>query len=120
LFIPAGQPGAKGIELAYFRQPALHFLAKQTGCRIKPHRRQKACEVPTARFGPVGPGILPWRCGEAEKVLKGKRLNRDRAAKAAAAAMKDAEPLAHNEYKIPLFRGLIEQQLMAIAQAGSR
>jgi xanthine dehydrogenase YagS FAD-binding subunit len=43
------------------------------------------------------------------------RLDRDRAAKAAAAAMNNADPMEQNDYKIPLFRGLIEQQLMAIA-----
>jgi CO/xanthine dehydrogenase Mo-binding subunit len=36
------------------------------------------------------------------------------------AAVKNAEPMEQNEYKIPLFRGLIEQQLMAIVQPGSR
>ena len=62
-----------------------------------------------------GAAPVPWRSGDAEEVLKGRRLNRDRAAKAAGAAVKNAEPMAQNEYKIPLFRGLIEQQLMAIA-----
>ena len=63
-----------------------------------------------------GAAPVPWRCGEAEKFLNGKGLNQQRAAGAAAAAVKDAEPMAHNEYKIPLFRGLIEQQLIAIAR----
>jgi len=63
-----------------------------------------------------GAAPVPWRCGEAEKFLNGKGLNQQHAAGAAAAAVKDAEPMAHNEYKIPLFRGLIEQQLMAIAR----
>jgi len=56
----------------------------------------------------------PWRSVEAEKVVKGTRLDRDRAAQAAEAVVKNAEPMEQNEYKIPLFRGLIEQQLMAI------
>jgi len=47
-------------------------------------------------------------------------LNPGRAAKAAEAAMQDAESLAQNDYKIPLFRGLIEQQLTAIAQGRLR
>jgi len=50
-----------------------------------------------------------------EKVIKGGRLDQDRAAMAAEAAMRNAEPMEQNEYKIPLFRGLIEQQLMAMA-----
>jgi CO/xanthine dehydrogenase FAD-binding subunit len=39
-------------------------------------------------------------------------------AKAAEAAVKNAEPMTQNQYKIPLFSSLIEQQLMAIAQPG--
>lgn len=67
-----------------------------------------------------GAAPVPWRSAEAEKVVKGERLDRDRAAKAAEAAVKNAEPMEQNEYKIPLFRGLIEQQLMDMAQPGSR
>jgi xanthine dehydrogenase YagS FAD-binding subunit len=62
-----------------------------------------------------GAAPVPWRSAEAEKIVKGGQLDRDRAAKAAAAAVKNAEPMDQNEYKVPLFRGLIEQQLMAIA-----
>jgi xanthine dehydrogenase YagS FAD-binding subunit len=67
-----------------------------------------------------GAAPVPWRSTEAEKVVKGSRLDWDRAAKAAEAAVKNAEPMEQNKYKIPLFRGLIEKQLMAIAQPGSR
>ena len=66
-----------------------------------------------------GAAPVPWRSAEAEKAVKGTRLDRDRAAKAAEAAVKNADPMEQNGYKIPLFRGLIEQQLMAIAQPGS-
>jgi xanthine dehydrogenase YagS FAD-binding subunit len=62
-----------------------------------------------------GAAPVPWRSVEAEKDLRGRRLDRDRAAETAEAAVKNAEPMEQNEYKIPLFRGLIEQQLMAIA-----
>jgi CO/xanthine dehydrogenase FAD-binding subunit len=48
------------------------------------------------------------------------RLDRDRAAKAGVAEMKNADPMEQNEYKIPLFRGLMEQQLKAIAKPESR
>jgi xanthine dehydrogenase YagS FAD-binding subunit len=67
-----------------------------------------------------GAAPVPWRATEAEEVVKGSRLDPDRPAKAAEAAVKNAEPMEQNKYKIPLFRGLIEQQLTAIAQAGSR
>jgi xanthine dehydrogenase YagS FAD-binding subunit len=77
--------------------------------------RAADCRVVLSGAAPV-----PWRCAEAEKVLKGRRLNQDRAKKAAEAAMKNAESMTQNEYKVALFRGLIQQQLMAIAQPASR
>jgi xanthine dehydrogenase YagS FAD-binding subunit len=61
-----------------------------------------------------GAAPVPWRSVEAEKIVQGRQIDRNRAAKAAEAALKNAEPMEQNEYKIPLFRGLIEQQLMAI------
>jgi xanthine dehydrogenase YagS FAD-binding subunit len=57
---------------------------------------------------------VPWRSAEAEKVVRARQLNRDRAVQAAEAALENAEPMEQNAYKIPLFRNLIEQQLMAI------
>lgn len=73
-----------------------------------------------ARVVLSGAAPVPWRSVEAEKVVKETRLDRDRAAQTAEAVVKNAEPMEQNGYKIPLFRGLIEQQLMAIAQPGSR
>jgi xanthine dehydrogenase YagS FAD-binding subunit len=64
-----------------------------------------------------GAAPVPWRSAEAEKVVKGSRLDQDGAAKAAEAAVKDAEPMAQNEYKIALFRELIEQELTSIGQS---
>jgi xanthine dehydrogenase YagS FAD-binding subunit len=65
-----------------------------------------------------GAAPVPWRSTEAEAVVRGSRLSPDRAVMAAEAAVKNAEPMAQNEYKIPLFRGLIEQEMTAIAQPG--
>jgi xanthine dehydrogenase YagS FAD-binding subunit len=63
-----------------------------------------------------GAAPVPWRSAEAENVIKGQQLDRDRVAESAEAALKNAESMEQNEYKIPLFRGLIEQQLMANCQ----
>jgi xanthine dehydrogenase YagS FAD-binding subunit len=65
-----------------------------------------------------GAAPVPWRSAEAEKIVKGNLLDREHALQAAEAAVANAEPMEQNEYKIPLFRSLIEQQLLAIAQPG--
>ena len=76
--------------------------------RFKGHRTAD-CRVVLSGAAPV-----PWRSFEAENIVKAGRLDRARAAEAAAAAVLDAEPMSQNRYKIPLFRGLIEQELTAI------
>lgn len=59
-----------------------------------------------------GAAPTPWRSAAAEKVLDGQHLTEKLAGKAAAAAMEEASPLEHNGYKVALFQGLIEEELM--------
>lgn len=61
-----------------------------------------------------GAAPMPWRAREAEDVIAGKQLDAATIAKAAEAAISKAQPLDRNKYKLPLFRGLIEEQLQAI------
>ncbi len=58
---------------------------------------------------------IPWRAAEAEKALVGNKLTPQLAAQAAQAAVKGAEPLSQNEYKVALFKGIVEEQLLAFA-----
>jgi xanthine dehydrogenase YagS FAD-binding subunit len=73
-------------------------------------------QVADCRVVLSGAAPVPWRSTEAEKVVKGRQLDRDSVAEAARAALKNAEPMEQNEYKIPLFRNLIEQQMLVIGQ----
>jgi xanthine dehydrogenase YagS FAD-binding subunit len=57
---------------------------------------------------------IPWRSAEAEKALAGKSLDAAVAVTAAAAAVKDASPLADNGYKVPLVRGILEETQTAL------
>jgi xanthine dehydrogenase YagS FAD-binding subunit len=58
---------------------------------------------------------IPWRSEAAERVLIGNKLTPEVAARAAEAAVAKAETLAQNQYKVALFRGLVEEQLAALA-----
>jgi xanthine dehydrogenase YagS FAD-binding subunit len=51
-------------------------------------------------FSGVAP--VPWRSREVEEIILGKRLDQETIMKAAAAAVKGAEPMEKNGYKIPL------------------
>ncbi|HVX65698.1 MAG TPA: xanthine dehydrogenase family protein subunit M [Bryobacteraceae bacterium] len=57
---------------------------------------------------------VPWRSAEAEKALVGKPLNAQTIAQAAAAAVKGAEPLSQNAYKVDLVEGIVEEALSAL------
>jgi len=63
-----------------------------------------------------GAAPIPWRSREVEEVITGKRLDAETISRAAEAAVKNAEPLKHNAYKIPLFRGVIEEELSKIGR----
>ena len=70
--------------------------------------------VETARIVLSGAAPIPWRCVEAEKIVSGRKITPWLAAEAAAAAVRGAQPLEHNGYKVHLFRGLIEEELNSI------
>jgi len=63
-----------------------------------------------------GAAPIPWRSREIEATITGKNLDPDTIAKAAEAGMKNAQPLRENGYKIPLFRGMIEEGLSVIGR----
>jgi xanthine dehydrogenase YagS FAD-binding subunit len=61
-----------------------------------------------------GAAPIPWRSREVEEAIQGTALEPDVCRRAAEAAMRDAQPLKRNGYKVPLFRGVIEEALTAI------
>jgi xanthine dehydrogenase YagS FAD-binding subunit len=60
-------------------------------------------------LGSVAP--IPWQVEEANAFLEGKALTDEVATKAADLVMRDAEPLAHNAYKVPLAHTLVRRAL---------
>jgi xanthine dehydrogenase YagS FAD-binding subunit len=70
--------------------------------------------VAEARAVLSGAAPIPWRSREIEEAITGRKLSADVIARAAEASMKNARPLAGNAYKLPLFRGMIEEELAAI------
>jgi xanthine dehydrogenase YagS FAD-binding subunit len=57
---------------------------------------------------------VPWRSREMENEITGRRIDADSVSNAAEAAVRNAQPLQYNDYKISLFRGMIEEELAAI------
>jgi xanthine dehydrogenase YagS FAD-binding subunit len=76
--------------------------------------RVEGGRVRSGRVVLSGAAPIPWRSREAESVIAGNRLDQATCRRAAEAAMASAVPLKRNGYKIPLFKGVIEEELLAI------
>jgi xanthine dehydrogenase YagS FAD-binding subunit len=63
-------------------------------------------------LGAVAP--VPYMVEEAHHFLEGKPLTDENASQAADIILKDAKPLAHNGYKVPLAHTLIRRTLLAL------
>ncbi len=64
-----------------------------------------------------GAAPIPWRSKEIENAVKGRQIDEKVAREAAEAAMAEAQPLEKNAYKVPLFKGMIREELLAVAAA---
>lgn len=73
--------------------------------------RVSDCRVVLAAAAPI-----PWRSPETEQVLRGQTLDDAVIRKAAKAAVANARPMTKNAYKIPLFEGMLLEELRKAAQ----
>jgi len=73
--------------------------------------------VRSARVFLSGAAPIPWRATGVEAAITGKKLDAATIATASKAAIEGAEPLAENGYKLPLFEGLVTEQLEAIRES---
>lgn len=58
-----------------------------------------------------GAAPVPWRSRSAEEALTGHVLDHKTIERACRAAVEKAQPLRHNEYKVPLFKAILEEEL---------
>jgi xanthine dehydrogenase YagS FAD-binding subunit len=76
-----------------------------------------AGRVRTARIvmGAVAP--VPWRAEAAEAALAGKAITEETAAAAAEAALKDAQPMTDNAYKVQIARTAVKRAILKASGA---
>ncbi|MDJ0712734.1 MAG: xanthine dehydrogenase family protein subunit M [Prochloraceae cyanobacterium] len=75
-------------------------------------------QIKNARVALGGVAHKPWRATEAEEFLKGKRADKSTFSQAAEIALKDAKPLAHNQFKVKLSKRAISRALSVSARGG--
>jgi xanthine dehydrogenase YagS FAD-binding subunit len=64
-------------------------------------------------LGAVAP--VPWRSADAERALTGKQLNETTAAEAAEAAVRGAQPLSRNGYKVQIAKTAVKRAILQAA-----
>jgi xanthine dehydrogenase YagS FAD-binding subunit len=105
---PAASAGSAYLEVREkqsFDWPLVSAAAVlETGPASKEIRRARVV------LGAVAP--VPWRSPEAEQALIGVVLDRTRAESAAEQALKDARPLSHNAYKVPIARAVVRRSVL--------
>jgi len=109
--LPAARPGWQGTYLKGRERTAGDFpvVSVAVGYALDDGRIRQARLV----LGGVAP--VPWRSAAAEAVLEGQEPSPELAARAAAAALANAQPLSHNAFKVEIGRALVERAIMAVA-----
>lgn len=79
--------------------------------------RMDGDRIEEARLVLGGVAPLPWRVRAAEELLAGRRVNERLCAEVGEEALRGAQPLAHNAYKVPLTQGLVTKALRKLARA---
>ena len=69
-------------------------------------------DKPRVALGSISP--VPYQVEAANEFLDGKTLNDDTASQAADMILKDAKPLQHNAYKVPMAHALIRRTLLKL------
>ncbi len=64
-----------------------------------------------------GAAPIPWRSRETEAAIRGQQLDETVIAQASEAGVANAQPMSKNGYKIPLFKGMMEEELRKAMQA---
>jgi len=74
------------------------------------------CRSARIVLGGVAP--IPWRVLEAERLLAGQRVTAELAAQVGEAALKGANPLGKNAYKVPLTKAVVRRTVLELATRG--
>jgi xanthine dehydrogenase YagS FAD-binding subunit len=111
--LPAGRPGWQGTYLKARERTAGDFplVSVAVGYALGAGLIRQARLV----LGGVAP--VPWHSPAAEAVLEGQRPSPALADRAAAASLANAQPLAHNAFKLEIGHALVQRAIMAVASS---
>lgn len=109
--VPPGQMAARSTYLKFKERSSLDFALSSVAAAVEVGADG---QVRQARLVLGGVAPIPWRAPEAEAFLKGKKLDTGVLAEAAKLALRGAQPLEKNAYKVPLTQTLVRRALMKV------
>ncbi len=112
--VASAAAGMRSLFLKFRERESFDFALASVAASVR--MEGAVCTAARVVLGGVAP--VPWRSGEAERAVTGKAIDVPTAALAAEAALKDASPMTHNGYKIPLAKALIQRALVELSGRG--
>ncbi len=113
LYIPRPEQGTRSRYLKFRERQSMDFALASVAVVAKIQNTV----VRHIRIVLGGVAPIPWRVSQAEAVLMNKTLTEERIDRAAESAVKEADPLEHNRYKVVLTRNLVSKTLRTFLQA---
>lgn len=113
--VPASPLAARSTYLKFKERDSLDFALASVAAalQLSPDKTVKDARIVLGGVAPI-----PWRVQDAEKYLVGKTISQDILSETAKLALKDAQPLEKNAYKIPLTQTLVRRALAKAAGFG--
>ena len=103
--------GWKSTYVKFMERESFDFAISAVALRLK----FDGDKIAEARMCLGGVAPIPWRCESTEKLLVGRTIDDKLCQEAGEDALRGAEPLEFNEYKIPLTKSLIAKALRELA-----
>ncbi len=110
--IPPGKDGWRATYLKVRERDSFDFALSAVALAL----RMEGDRIAEARLVLGGVAPKPWRCFSAEETLAGLKIDEETCRLAREEALRGAEPLEHNAYKIPMTKGLITKALRKLAR----
>ena len=108
IWVPTPKPGTRQVFIKFAFRPAIDFAVASVAAAITvEHGKVSEARIVLGAVAPV-----PYRAHGAEDALQGNPISEPIAETAAAAAVRDAAPLADNKYKVPIIKTLVKRAIL--------
>ena len=108
IHIPKPQPRTRSLYLKIREKGSFNFALVSVAAVFE--NNGKKCQNASIVLGGVAP--IPWRSMDAEAALKGQTITEATAKAAGRMAIKDADPLSDNAYKVQLTENIVYRAAM--------